>query len=277
MTAPAPASAEVALCTSPNELIVIGCLGVLFAYRLVRLKRRGLEAIETAAQHAESGQLRAAAALLVGPACAGGTVGPHAQAALANLYLRRGQFCRAVWVLSSLTSTSSRIGRALQCSLDHSLAYVFAAGGALEIADRHWSVRARLRDPMSPLACLLLCKRGQFGELVALASNAGLVPSIDAPVDSAFAWHGERVVALLCAFAHAQDESQSATLGCRAREFLEAARPTYEGEYDYLQAEWLELRSFVEGQGRRLQVKRSHRVRASIPRVRVKVKGNIFV
>ena len=158
---------KAALHAIPNHvLLVIGCLERLLAYCLVRSKRRSVKTMEIAAQRAESGQLHAASELLLSLIRAKGSVSPYAQAALAHLHLRRGHLGHAVSMLAFLTARNSGVGRALRCSSKHSLAYVFAVGGDLERAERHWSVTASLRGPMSPLECLLLCKRGRFGELV---------------------------------------------------------------------------------------------------------------
>lgn len=266
MTTPNLAMAQQALLGTPyGAILKIACLAGLLAYALVRLKRRGFGQVETAARYAEAGQFDTAIELLVALGRAKGAKNLHAQAALAHLQLRRGHLGHAVSVLASIGSRTSTAGRALRRSSNRILAYAFAVGGDLESAEQEWSVTARLREPLSPLGCLLLCKRGRFDELVDISTRSALVPKVATSLAPAFEWHGERVVALLCGFAYAQHSAQSATTVSIVEKLLVAARPTYAGEYDYLLANWAELRSFVAGQEAHLRVQCSERFRSCPP------------
>jgi hypothetical protein len=267
------ATAKTALCSVhalPNEflvgfgcLVVVGCLGVVHAWRVARPGRLGLEAIDTAKRYAESGQLAVATKLLATQARSSKEMSIYAQAALGNLHLRRGHLGHALGMFSCLMRTTPRARKDIRRSLEDSLGYVLAAAGDLEFAEHFRSATNRHSDPRSPLGCLLLCRRGQFEEVVDASRSLGSFAV--ATVDAGFDWHAQRVVALLCAFAHAHAPNHSATCPGKLEEFLECARPTYPGEYDYLQRSWPELRSFVERHGARLQTKWSQHIRADIP------------
>ncbi len=250
------------------SVLAIACLYLVWKSRPTRSKTRRLDAIVSAARHTEAGNLDIAARIL-SDAAGSDDVGDYARAALAICYLRQGQLGRAVCLLTDMVGEPRRRCIVVWHILQHALAYSNAVGGATVVAEGLRFAAIGLRHSHSPLRYVLLCKRRRFSEV----ATSSVRPDVrerqlrfgSALTDSQLGWHGERVVALLCAFALRQDGANKAS-PARVAPFFTAARPTYAGEYDYLLVDWPELRTFLEEHSDKLTVRTKVRVSPELPR-----------
>ena len=218
--------------------------------RLGIREQRGVPAIlERAERCAELGRLGDATKILAGAADSDAAEWPYVQTALASISIRGGRLGDAMFRLTRLLENPNALSSSLRHTCEQLRAYTFAVAGAHDVAEDQCSAASWLRYPMTPLRYIVLCRRRKFAELPAPvgrhAVGARLGRGGPALADPGLGRHGERVICLLSAFALHQDVKESEASSRRRAELLGAARAAYSTEYDYLQANWPELRSFV--------------------------------
>ena len=284
LLAAASVGAALLLLTLPTvgALLVAAFLGLWLSSGRTGTSSRRLKAIELAGRHAEAGNLDVAAQLLGEAAGTDNVTGDYARAALAIVCLRQGQPGQAVWLLRSLLDEPRPRCTTLRRLLRHALAYTHAAGGKVDVPASARSATTALRCENSPLKYLLLCQQRRFSEMAAISLapqlRLRLIPTGSALATAHLGWHGERVVALLSAFALSRhDATVPQDTEPNIAPFLAAAKPTYPGEYDYLKEDWPDLRSFIDDHSERLRASPSVHVSLKIPRAAIRKRSRSSV
>lgn len=153
--------------------------------------------------------------------------------------LRRGHFDRALELLSATwrDAPDDRGGHHLRAAAGRNLSTAYLARGDLAAA------AAWLPDPHGPdldtpeVAAALHARHGDWQRVLALPW-----PEVRSPLEARALRHARRSYHLMRAFALEQRGGGAASA---FTDELEAARPAYAGEYDYLTREWPALRAFV--------------------------------
>lgn len=215
-----------------------------------RLTMNVSDVLGRAACHVEVGNFDAATKLLVKTADSTAPNNKYVQAALATNSIRNGRLGDAVFRLTCLLEDHKRKDDAFRHSLERLRAYALAVGGAVELAEQQRSSASWPRSPMTPLRAILLCKARRYSELHLICVENRLSERLGR---SSPAWmaprlgrHGERVIALLSAFASAKCIEAPESSRQELDNLLQAARPVYATEYDYLKSGWPELATFME-------------------------------
>lgn len=156
-----------------------------------------------------------------------------ASADFGYLALRRGDY-RTALAIYSRAWRSRHISAAMQANVSANLAFAYTCIGDLDAAAR-WLPAAEAWT-MPSGAAVVLCRQGRYPEVLELE-----MPELS-PWQEPFVRHEIRLLYLMQAYALRQLEEPEETVAAH----LDLARPAFSGEFDYVSAEWPELREFLQ-------------------------------
>lgn len=231
-----PAGAVAAVLAAAVAAVFVGVFG-WHAWGLKRLVRQSDELNLLA----ERGELEAAAAAQARIAASARNAFWRKLAAhdLGYYELRRGNLERALQLLSATwrEAPDDRGGRHLRAAAGRNLSTAYLALGDVDAAT------AWLPDPAGPdlytpeAAAAVHARRGEWERVLELTW-----PDVQSRLEERALRHARRCFHLMRAYALEQRGGAAASA---LADELEAARPAYAREYDYLTGQWPELRAFV--------------------------------